>query len=54
MEHKEPISEVEGDRERYHKLSTYKEAIETARARCQGIMDPVQLYEILYSIGLEF
>ena len=54
VQHKEPISEVEGDRERHHKLSTYKEAIETARARCQGVMDPVQLYEILHSIGLEF
>ena len=54
VEHKEQISEVEGDRERHHKLSAYQEAIETARAHCQGVMDPMQLYEILHSIGLEF
>ena len=54
VEHKERISEVEGDSERHRKLSTYQKAIETARAHCQGVMDPIQLYEILHSIGLEF
>lgn len=54
VEYHNAVSEVQGHREIELKKASHHEKLETARAQCQDITDPTQLYAELNAVGLEF
>ena len=47
-------SDVEGEREIRLRKASYQDELDTARAQCQEVINPEQLYGALHAVGLEF